>query len=141
MKVQTKQQTILWADDDEEDLELFREVLLHINHSFTIVEVTNGREVLDYLNSRTSNDYPCLIILDMNMPILSGRDTLKALKSQTKYKDIPVIVFTTSSSELDKSFCKHFNTEMITKPPAYDQLKKIIARFLKTCNREDKNHS
>jgi CheY-like chemotaxis protein len=125
--------TILWADDDADDLDLFLSVLRELTSDYNIKECRNGKEVLDYLEGLSADGYPCLIILDMNMPVLSGRDTLAALKHNTLHKDIPVVVFTTSSSDLDKRFCDHHHTEMITKPPTYDKLKDIVGRMLQYC--------
>ncbi|MBD0296452.1 MAG: response regulator [Bacteroidota bacterium] len=129
-----RQHFILWADDDNDDFEIFREVLLHINYKYSIVEVANGKEVFDYLHDKAADAYPCLIVLDMNMPVLSGRDTLAMLKKHSNYKSIPVIVFTTSNSELDKAFCRRYNTRMITKPPDYKQLQEVLPKLLSACN-------
>ena len=125
--------TILWADDDADDLELFHNVLLELTDQHQVLEFHNGQQVLDHLAASTEEEYPCLIILDMNMPKLSGRQTLAILKTVSKYKDIPVVMFTTSSSEIDRAFCKRYNTEMITKPPTYERLKDLVKIFLEHC--------
>jgi len=125
--------TILWADDDVDDLELFRDVLHELTDQYQVLEFHNGRQVLDHLAGIPKEQYPCLIILDMNMPKLSGRDTLALLKSEPAYKAIPVIVFTTSSSEVDRTFCKRFDSVMITKPPTYEKLKDVVTGFLEHC--------
>lgn len=125
--------TILWADDDVDDLELFRNVLHDLTDQYQVLEFHNGRQVLDHLAGIPKEQYPCLIILDMNMPQLSGRETLAILKAECAYKDIPVIIFTTSSNEIDRSFCKRFDTSMVTKPPSYEQLKEVVGLFLAHC--------
>lgn len=125
---------ILWADDDADDLAIMREVLRSMEHDFEIIEVQNGKEVLDYLKRTTENSgFPCLIILDMNMPVLNGRETLVILKSSPEYKEIPVVVFTTSSSEMDRLFCKRYHTEMFTKPPVYSEFNRIVHDLLSFC--------
>ncbi len=131
-----KRNTILWADDDADDLMLMKEILLKNDRNFEIVEVRNGREALDYLEqAKQTSSLPSLIILDINMPILDGKETLSILKKTEVLKDIPVVVFTTSNSELDKLFCKKFQVEMITKPPNYKSLEKAVLRLLNFCNR------
>ena len=125
--------TILWADDDIDDLELFRNVLQDLTDQYQVLEFHNGRQVLDHLAVTPPDQHPCLIILDMNMPQLSGRETLAILKSECTYQQIPVIIFTTSSSELDRTFCRRFNTEMVTKPPSYERLKDLVTGFLGHC--------
>lgn len=128
--------TILWADDDADDLMLMKEILLKNNRNYEIVEVRNGKEALDFLNQAGENSHlPCLIILDINMPILDGKETLSILKNHPTFKAIPIVVFTTSSSELDKIFCKKYQVEMITKPPHYKSLETAVLKLLNFCSR------
>jgi len=127
--------TILWADDDADDLMLMKEILLKNNRDYQIVEVRNGKEALDFLQkSSEGSRLPCLIILDINMPILDGKETLSILKKEEDYKTIPVVVFTTSNSELDKLFCKKYQVEMITKPPHYKSLENAVLKLLSFCS-------
>ena len=123
---------ILWADDDYDDLQMMREILGEKNDDFEIVEVHNGKEALEYLKHERKN-LPCLIILDINMPVLDGKETLSILKRTQEYKDIPIVVFTTSASELDKLYCKRYNTEMVTKPPTFTTLGTALDKLLKFC--------
>ena len=130
-----KRPYILWADDDEEDLELINEILQELNLSVDVVEVNNGRQALDTLHkAELNNDLPCLIILDVNMPVLDGKQTLIAIKKADAFKNIPVVAFTTSSSELDKRFFRQYKVEMLTKPPKYGLLKQAIQRLITFCN-------
>ena len=128
--------TILWADDDSDDLMMMKEILLKNSRNYQIVEVHNGKEALDYLQkAHEKENLPCLVILDINMPILDGKETLSILKRTDGLNEIPVVVFTTSSSELDKLFCKRLNVEMITKPPHYKSLESAVLRLLQFCRR------
>ena len=129
-----KKNTILWADDDVDDLQMMREILVKNKRDFSVVEVENGKEAMDFLEkARTQTELPCLIILDINMPILDGKETLSILKKTEAYKTIPVVIFTTSASEVDKLFCKRYGTEMITKPPSYRKLEDTIVKLLDYC--------
>ncbi len=135
-----KKHTILWADDDPDDLIMFREILRNIDHSYDIVEVNNGKEALEYLyNVEQASTNLCLIILDMNMPIMNGRDALAVIKSEEDFKSIPVVIFTTSSSEMDKMFCRRYGVEMMTKPPEFTTLTSIVQRLLNLCNGSNSN--
>jgi CheY-like chemotaxis protein len=124
---------ILWADDDPDDMETFRDVLHSINENYEVYEFENGRALLIYLQATIHTRPPCLIVLDMNMPVLDGRQTLTILKQNKKYSAIPVVMFTTSNSDLDRDFCHHYGVEMITKPPSYIRLKEVVKRFLNLC--------
>jgi CheY-like chemotaxis protein len=129
-----RKHSILWADDDYDDLQMMREILAKKGGDFEIVEVHNGKEALTYLNkAKETYELPCLIILDINMPIMDGKETLSILKNTAEYSDIPIVVFTTSASDLDKMFCKKFNTEMITKPPSFSTLNATLDKLLKFC--------
>lgn len=132
-----KKNYILWADDDTDDLLLMKEILLKHNQHYDIVEVGNGKEALDYLkNSKKVSEAPCLIILDINMPVLDGKQTLSIIKKTDEYKSIPVVVFTTSNSELDKSFCSKYQVEMITKPAHYKNLENAVLKMVQHCDKE-----
>ena len=129
-----KNRHILWADDDIDDLMLMRHVLKDLGNDYNITEVNNGQEALEYLaKAKKNNELPCLIILDMNMPVLDGKETLTRLKKDDAFKEIPVVFFTTSNSHLDKIYCKHNGVEMITKPPQYANLKEAVQRLLRYC--------
>ena len=125
---------ILWADDDMDDLMLMRHVLKDIGQEYNIKEVSNGQEAIDYLEAgKKADTLPCLIILDMNMPVLNGKETLSLIKKDATLSDIPLVFFTTSNSELDRLYCKHFGVEMVTKPPQYNSLKEAVKKLLDYC--------
>lgn len=131
-----KNRHVLWADDDMDDLMLMRHVLQDLGDEYHIAEVHNGQEALDYLQgAKKGENLPCLIILDMNMPVLDGKETLTRLKKDEILREIPVVFFTTSNSQIDKLYCKHHGVEMITKPPQYANLKEAVHKLLKYCVR------
>ena len=135
-KIDMKGQHILWADDDMDDLMLMRQVLQELGDNYNIKEVHNGREALDYLHQgKTVRNLPCLIILDMNMPVMDGKEILSRIKKDEERREIPVVFFTTSNSQMDKLYCKHQGVEMITKPPQYANLKDAVQKLLKYCTR------
>lgn len=131
-----KNQHILWADDDTDDLMLMREVLHELGNNYQISEVHNGQEALDYLaKAKAKNHLPCLIILDMNMPVLDGKETLSHIRKDAELENVPVVFFTTSNSMLDKLYCQRHHVEMITKPPKFESLKEAVQKLLAYCRR------
>src|SRR5689334_17213230 len=119
-----KKSFILWADDDEEDFNVINDVIKELNLPFEVVEVNNGKEALHTLHKfKQAGNLPCLIVLDINMPIMDGKETLSLIKGTEAFQGIPVVVFTTSSSEMDKRYFGRFQVEMLTKPPEYESLK------------------
>jgi CheY-like chemotaxis protein len=136
-----KQPTIVWADDDPDELALMHEVLQELNSNYQVVEACNGCQVFQYLEqAKQSGVFPCLIVLDLNMPVLSGKETLLRLKQEPTFQQIPTVVFTTSSNPLDKRYCEKYGTQMLTKPLNYVELKQSIDKLLKLCDVSDKVH-
>ena len=127
---------ILWADDDPDDLMLLRQVLQELDNNYEVEEVNNGREALDYLEAAAkNNNLPCLLILDINMPVMDGKETLVKIKADQKLENLPIVVFTTSSSKLDRLFCEKHNVKMITKPPSYMNLTEAVKKLLTFCGK------
>jgi CheY-like chemotaxis protein len=118
-----------------DDLQMMREILQKNKQQFEIIEVNNGREALNYLESALKHDaLPCLVILDINMPVMDGKETLNQIKKNQKLSSVPVVVFTTSDSDLDRMFCQKLGTEMITKPPSFSSLESTVVRLLNFCH-------
>lgn len=98
---------ILMADDDPEDTEMAREALDSARLANELHIVGDGEELLDYLNRRghyqdpVSSPQPGLILLDLNMPKMDGREALSEIKADEELRRIPVVVLTTSSAEED----------------------------------------
>ncbi len=130
--IYSRRPVILFADDDPEDRELLKATLEEKGIQHEIVETANGREALLFLRSSKSlQNPPVLILLDLNMPILNGRETLAIIKSEPETDAIPVVVFTTSSSPHDEAFCQKFDVEMITKPETTEELETVAERLMK----------
>lgn len=128
--MRTGKKVIYWADDDFEDLDLFKEVLEELAPELELRQFPNGRVLMDQLEADGPGHYPALIVLDINMPVLDGRETLALLKKEEKFSNIPKVIFTTSNSELDKHFFEWMNTEMLTKPFTYNALKSTLQKIL-----------
>lgn len=90
---------ILLVDDDETDRELFKEAAATSIPGVTVSEAINGKEAIRVLNE--SEQLPDLILLDLNMPVMDGRETLKMLKKDPHLKAVPVCILTTSNASFD----------------------------------------
>lgn len=126
--------TILCVDDDEDDLFFIKEVIQSQGYSFDIVETRNGWEAMNWLKfSIAKNELPCLIIMDMNMPRMDGRQTIKKIKETKELAGVPVVVFTTSSNILDRAYFENQDIRFITKPFDYKIFTKEIINLLAFC--------
>lgn len=132
----TKGKYILYADDDSEDQEIIRESLHGIHCDVDLVFVNNGLEALHFLESlKPGINYPCLILLDINMPILNGIETLKILKQDIVLKKIPVIMFSTSSDkELVRKSLEIGAADYITKPINFHSIKEVTELIVAKCD-------
>ena len=125
----------LYADDDPDDQEFFRSMISAINGNVSVVIVNNGLELLQYLNYADGMDnLPCCIVLDINMPVWDGITTLKALKIEEKFRNLPVIMFTTSRSLRDNELCLQLGAQaFITKPVRQSEFVNLTYRFADVC--------
>ena len=121
--------TILVADDDADDRLMIRDALQENRLANDLRFVHDGEELLNYLNHRgkyrspTESPRPGLILLDLNMPRMDGREALKAIKSSPALRGIPVVVLTTSKAEEDiyRTYDLGVNS-FITKPVTFESL-------------------
>lgn len=124
----------LYADDDPDDQEFFQLMVKELDPSISVVLVNNGLELLQYLNNISKGNLPCCIVLDINMPIWDGIRTLKALKVEEKYMNIPVIMFTTSRSLRDNDLSLKLGAQgFITKPVNHKDFNELYHRFADAC--------
>jgi CheY-like chemotaxis protein len=96
---------ILLVEDDEVDKKTVERALTDLNDRTKLVQTHNGEEALTYLRNQT-NRKPCLILLDLNMPKMNGREFLNIIKADDKLKKIPVVIHSTSNTreDINKSF-------------------------------------
>ena len=129
--------TILYAEDDADDLFIIQQAFEKYHGEIHIAHAYNGFEAMDYLKTQAQTGFlPCLIILDMNMPGMDGRETLIRIKQSEELKNIPVVIFTTSSSNEDKSFAQKWDAQFITKPLVFSELEELAKSFVSLCNFE-----
>jgi CheY-like chemotaxis protein len=126
---------VLYADDDEDDLMLVTDAFARYTQNVEVVTALDGLEALSYLRNLSPFDpLPCLIILDINMPQLNGKQVLKDIKSMGRFRDIPVVLFSTSSHPADKKFAEEYNAGFITKPLDLKQMRAITEQFVEFCS-------
>ena len=98
---------ILLVEDNPDDVELTRIAFAEAGSEHVIRVVTDGAEALDYLLARGAyadrdvNDLPALVLLDLNLPKLNGREVLQAIRENPASRSLPVVVLTTSAEPMD----------------------------------------
>ena len=126
---------VLFAEDDEDDQEFIALAFNNLQPNPRFHIANNGREALQYLSELPDHSLPCVIVLDLNMPVLDGVQTLEALKGQKKWDHIPRVILTTSSSAGDKARCLSKGaTDYLVKPNNMPELIKTIENILHHCD-------
>jgi CheY-like chemotaxis protein len=126
---------LLVAEDDLDDQLILEECLADYGYDGCIHFVKNGKKVMDYLDGLTQDaELPKLIVLDLNMPILNGTQTLFELKQNARYTKIPVVIYSTSDNEHEKRKCMGFGAvDYLVKPISIvesDAMTKRLMEFL-----------
>lgn len=115
---------LLLAEDDEDHYFIAQKAYEDSGIHCQLERVSQGEELLDYL---FKHPFPQLILLDMNMPKVDGREVLSILQKNPEWKKIPVIVLTTSPNEEDQVFCLQKGAKQyLQKPISFSELVQIF---------------
>ena len=128
---------ILLADDDEEDISVMRDAMTLLNVNDIIWPALNGELAWNILQKNfESSLIPCLIVLDLNMPKMNGTQTLSKIKNDNRFKEIPVIIYSTSINPLEKEKCILLGAHSyITKPVSFEESIETAKIFLQFCQK------
>lgn len=126
--------TVLVAEDDADDRMLLQEVVDEMRLKNPLHFVKDGQELLNYL--RCEGDYadrvytglPAILLLDLNLPKIDGREALRIIKNDNKFKQLPIVVLTTSDAEEDivRSYDLGVNS-FISKPVEFYDFVRMMA--------------
>ena len=121
---------ILLIEDNPADADLVQEIFEECKIRNALYIVSNGIEALEFLQKDGkygSLHHPDVILLDLNLPLMDGRELLQRIKTDPDLKHIPVVVLTTSNAERDilQSYSLHANC-FITKPLDLDQFVEVV---------------
>lgn len=123
------QRIIMLADDDSDDTEMFCEAVEIAAKDVICHSAVNGEELLKKLYALDL--LPEVIFLDMNMPVMNGLQSLKAIKSDRLYKNIPVIMMSTSSHNNEVEFCLENDALCyLVKPTNFNSLMAVVREVL-----------
>jgi two-component system, chemotaxis family, response regulator Rcp1 len=131
----TEEINVLLVEDDPADQKLIRSALLNQKISCSIHIAETGEEALEYLRrgiqGRVVNTLPNVILLDLNMPGMGGKDFLRHIKAIDDLCFIPVVVLTTSDSQTDIEQCYKLKASgYVQKPASPKALKNALEKFI-----------
>lgn len=144
---ETTGSSILLVEDDPGHALLIRKNLRRGGIAHDIVVLDDGRKAVDYLfrQGEYADEHaaPILVLLDLNLPVMSGYQVLKAIKNDERTKHLPVVVLTTTDNPQEVARCYALGCNMyITKPVEYEKFSEAIQRLsmflaiVKTPNKE-----
>jgi len=128
--------TILYVDDDPDDREFLSDAIREADPHVRVVTAENGVEALEYLESvkKEADILPCVVVLDLNMPYLDGRQTFEEIRKDPALDDIFIIIFTSSENPNDKSMFRQAGAEFISKPYNINYMNRIASHMLEHCH-------
>jgi CheY-like chemotaxis protein len=113
--------TCFLVDDDEDDREIFTIALSDLGENIECVLASDGMDALQKL--RSSESLPDFIFLDLNMPRMDGKECIAEIKKDNRLYDIPVVIYSTSSSSRDRADAARLGAmHFFTKPPSISAL-------------------
>lgn len=133
MPAELYKHVILMVDDDPDDHFLARDTLESLHLPVCLREAGNGEELLDYLlqqgrfSDRSSSPPPDVVLLDLSMPGMDGKEALSRIRSMPELQETPVVIFTTSADLQDVNDCYRLGANSyVTKPASMEEWNQVI---------------
>ena len=120
---------IFLAEDDIDDIEFFTNIISEISPDINISVAKNGLELMSLLESE--KQHPDFIFLDLNMPIKTGFECLKEIRSSEKWKSVKIVILSTSSHREQINEVYKMGTDLyLQKPNSYSAFKDMLSKCL-----------
>ena len=132
MRTTTTTSIVFIVDDDPDDRQLILDAFLEVNPSLDCIFIENGDQLMETLANTEPENYPSIILLDLNMPGMLGLHALKEIRSNKNYSHIPTIILTTSTFAQDESSSYKLGAScFLHKPQSYPELVDISAAIVR----------
>lgn len=119
----------MYVDDDPEDRNLFEDALNSVASGCILTMAADGLDALQQLTDR-DQPLPSLMVVDLNMPRMSGKELIIEIKSKGLFSELKLVVLTTSASPGDRAECARYGVDMHTKPVTFNNLKQTVSVIL-----------
>ena len=131
MENMLKYKKILLVDDDGDDRQIFKDVLEEMDPGTALETAENGLEMITSLDNLSDDHLPDMIILDQNMPRMTGKETLRFLKDSERYRHIPVVIYSTYRvKEFSIEYLELGALDVVAKPDSMDAYREMIRKLL-----------
>lgn len=120
----SKYTRIFIADDDEDDLNFFQDAVKETCPTVELTMAEDGQELWEKLEKAP---LPDVILLDLNMPYINGKECLKVLRQNPEYNKVPILIYSTSNAKSDIEYCLQNGANYyIVKPNSYHAVKLVV---------------
>lgn len=120
---------VLLVEDDPDDVELMHQALTDNDVRYSLELINQGDKVIPYLDA--CKKFPDVVILDLNIPKLHGREVLKKIRESLNYTNLPVAILTTASSQMERDNCLALGADVfITKPSSVQGFNAMVQSIL-----------
>ncbi len=121
---------ILIIDDNKLDAQLLREAFGEFGFNPAVVWAPLGLVGLEVLKHLDPADGPMLVVLDLNMPAVSGQEILASMRADARFRDVPVLVLTTSTIAYDRERCEALGVVgFVQKPRTFEEYRSVVERI------------
>ena len=125
---------IFLAEDDIDDQELLVEAFAHLDKTISVKAINNGKKALSFLENLSPGNAPCLIVLDYNLPELSGAEILERLNQSGRFENVTKVVWSTSNSPVYESVCIALGAKAyLVKPNDISGINRLAQLMLQMC--------
>lgn len=121
---------ILYVDDDIDDIQMLKECFDRIE-GYELLGLQYGNLLFQKLNELKNT--VCLIILDINMPMVNGVELLRQIKSNPEYSKLSVVMFSTINMNAEYKIISELGADIVLKPSTYQEMKDLAQRLLEYC--------
>lgn len=126
--------SVLVVDDDHDDTAIIKDIIEEVSSKHSVHCLHRSDKLFDYLDSLKSIELPSLIVLDYNMPVITGVALLKQLKSSIRYKHIPIAVYSNSTFKKHKDECINAGACIyVSKASTVMEIEKNLKEILSHC--------
>lgn len=126
-----KYRKIVLVDDDTDDRQIFGEIVHDLDHAAVVECAENGVEMVAMLDRTPDDQLPEMIILDQNMPQMTGKESLIFLKGSPRFRSIPVIIYSTYQIRDFYQECLELGAQdVVPKPDTLQSYREMIEQFL-----------
>ena len=125
---------IFLAEDDIDDQELLIEAFSQLDNTISVTAVNNGKKAVSFLENLSHEENPCLIVLDYNLPELSGAEILERLNRMKRFKEVTKVVWSTSNSSVYEQLCLELGAKAyLVKPNDISGINRLAQLMLQLC--------